>query len=86
LAIAFSNKDRLPNSLAHGFTEQTQMFSSLSSKPRPKKGGKQLAENQQQTLLQAAKVLFTTKTTCYEKSSWLREIKEHERKSDTTEK
>ena len=44
----------------------------LSSKPRPKKGRKHLAVNQQQIPLRAAKVLFTTKTN-------VREIKEHER-------
>ena len=44
----------------------------LSSKPRPKK-----AVNRQQTPLRAAKVFF------YNQDEWLREIEEHERKSDT---
>jgi len=39
----------------------------LSSKLRPKKGRKHLPDNQQQTLLRAAKVLFTTKTNGFEK-------------------
>ena len=53
----------------------------LSSKPRPKKGRKHLAVNRQQTPLRAAKVLFTT-----DQDEWLREIEEHERKSDTSDK
>ena len=53
----------------------------LSSKPRPKKGRKHVAVNRQQTPLPAARALFTTKM-----KLWLREIEEHERKSDTSEK
>jgi len=42
----------------------------LSSKPRPKKGRTHLAVNRRQTQLRrAAKVLFTTKTNGYERST-----------------